>query len=52
MRNGYKILVGNPEDKSPFVILRLRWVDSMKLNLTDISVKECIRLIVSSDGFL
>jgi hypothetical protein len=52
MRNGYKILVGNPEDKRPFVIIGLMWVDNIKLDFTDNGVKEYIRLKVSNDGFL
>jgi hypothetical protein len=52
MRNEYKILVGNPEDKRPFVILRLWYVVSIKLDLKDISMKEYIRLMLFNDGFL
>jgi hypothetical protein len=35
-RNAYKILVGNPERKSPLGRLRRRCVDNIKMGLRDI----------------
>jgi hypothetical protein len=35
-RNTYRILVGKPEGKSPLGRLRLRWVDNIKMDLTEI----------------
>jgi hypothetical protein len=32
-RNAYRILVGKPEGKRPLGRPRLRWVDSIKMNL-------------------
>jgi hypothetical protein len=34
-RNAYKILVGKPEGKRPLGRLRRRWVDNMKMDLTE-----------------
>jgi hypothetical protein len=48
----YNILVGNPEDRRPFVTLKLVWVDTIKLDLTGLRVEECIRLIALNDDFL
>jgi hypothetical protein len=35
-RNAYRILVGKPEGKRPLGRLRLRWVDSIKMDLRKI----------------
>jgi hypothetical protein len=35
-RNAYRILVGNPEGKSPLGIPRRRWVDNIKVDLREI----------------
>jgi hypothetical protein len=35
-RNAYRILVGKPEGKRPLGRLRLRWVDSIKIDLREI----------------
>jgi hypothetical protein len=32
-RNAYRILVGNPEGKSPLGRLRRRWEDNIKMDL-------------------
>jgi hypothetical protein len=34
-RNAYKILVGEPEGRRPLGRLRRRWVDSIKIDLTE-----------------
>jgi hypothetical protein len=34
--NAYRILVGKPEGKRPLGILRHRWVDNIKMDLTEI----------------
>jgi hypothetical protein len=35
MRNAYKILVGKPEGKRPFVRTRHRWQDNIRKNLRE-----------------
>jgi hypothetical protein len=35
-RNAYRILVGKPEGKRPLGRPRLRWVDSIKMDLREI----------------
>jgi hypothetical protein len=35
-RNAYRILVGNPEGKSPLGRPRRRWVDNFKIDLREI----------------
>jgi hypothetical protein len=35
MRNAYKILVGNPEGKSPLGRPRRRWEDNIRMYLTE-----------------
>jgi hypothetical protein len=35
-RNAYRILVGNPEGKSPLERARRRWVDNIKMDLREI----------------
>jgi hypothetical protein len=34
--NAYRILVRNPEGKRPLARPRCRWVDNIKMDLTDI----------------
>jgi hypothetical protein len=36
MRNGYKILVGKPEEKRPLKRPRRRWEDNIKMDLREI----------------
>jgi hypothetical protein len=36
MRNAYRIIVGKPEGKSPLGRPRCRWVDNIKMVLTEI----------------
>jgi hypothetical protein len=35
-KNAYRILVGNPEEKRPLGRPRCRWVDNIKIDLTEI----------------
>jgi hypothetical protein len=35
-RNAYRALVGKPEGKRPLGTLRRRWVDNIKMDLTEI----------------
>jgi hypothetical protein len=35
-RNSHRILLGKPEGKRPLGRLRRRWVDNIKMDLTDI----------------
>jgi hypothetical protein len=35
-RNEYKVLVGKPEEYSPLGIRRRRWVDNIKMDLTEL----------------
>jgi hypothetical protein len=35
-RNAYRLLVGQPEGRSPLGKLRCRWVDNIKMNLGEI----------------
>jgi hypothetical protein len=35
-RNAYRILVGNPEGKRPLGRPRRRWVDNIKMDLTEL----------------
>jgi hypothetical protein len=35
-RNAYRLLVGNPVGKRPLERPRCRWVDNIKMNLTEI----------------
>jgi hypothetical protein len=35
-RNAYRILVGNPEGKKPLERPRRRWVDNIKMDLSEI----------------
>jgi hypothetical protein len=37
MRSAYKILVGNPAQKTPLGRPRCRWKDSIKMDLREIS---------------
>jgi hypothetical protein len=36
MNNEYRLLVGNPEEKRPLGRPRRRWVDNIKMDLTEI----------------
>jgi hypothetical protein len=36
-RKVFRVLVGKPEEKRPFVRLRRRWEDEMKIDLGEIS---------------
>jgi hypothetical protein len=38
IRNAYRILVENPEGKRPLKRLRRRWVDNIKMDLTEIGL--------------
>jgi hypothetical protein len=38
MRNAYKILVGKPEGKRPFLRLRHRWEDNIKMVVREIGL--------------
>ena len=35
-RNGYRVLVGNPEGKRPLGTLRRRWKDNIKMDLREV----------------
>jgi hypothetical protein len=50
-RNAYRILVGNPEGKRPLGRPRRRWVDNIKMNLTEIrwDVMDWIDLVQDRD---
>jgi hypothetical protein len=41
MRNAYKILVGNPEGKSPFGRPRRRWEENIRMDLRKMGL-ECV----------
>jgi hypothetical protein len=50
-RNAYRILVGEPEGKRPLGRARRRWVDNIKVNLTEIGSggMNCIDLAQGKD---
>jgi hypothetical protein len=54
LRNGYKILVGNPEGKKPLGRPRRRWVDNIKMDLREIGWGGGLlwRRIRTSEGLL
>jgi hypothetical protein len=39
MRNAYKILVGKPEGKRPFIRLRHRWDNNIQMDRREIMLK-------------
>jgi hypothetical protein len=50
-RNAYKVLVGKSEGKRPFVILRHRWEDNIKMDVKEMGweVMDCIHLAQDRD---
>jgi hypothetical protein len=49
MRNAYKMLVGKPEVKRPQGRQRRRWVDSIKMDLTEIGWAGMDRINLAQD---
>jgi hypothetical protein len=48
-RNAYRILVGKPEGKRPLGRPRRRWVDNIKLDLTEIEWDGMDRINLAQD---
>jgi hypothetical protein len=49
-RNAYRILVGEPEEKSTLGRPRRRWVDNIKMDLREIGWDDMDWIDVAQDG--